>query len=690
MTLLLGGCSGESEKVPEPGTGGGGGGDQAGSTAPGLDAPPGKPTLRARQEFRMAGKPQGVCFADLNGDGRDELIAVCAAPPGLSIWGSEEGLIAELEIPDYPLNPQALTLGDATHPTHVALASRATSELIVVDLDSQQQLALPGVPRAFAVGDLGADGLQEFVVATREGELVLIDAQGSQTSTELPESASTCILVREGGVWVGSQSDASLRWFEHTSSGLRAREKIDLPGIPRDIFESEGEVFVAGGDRALWRLMPGGAVLALELGAIPISLDGRGNTLLGVSFTSLTYFILQGGGIVHQEYAGQDVWDGAIGDFDGDGVADVAFANRDAHRVSLVRSVKARQRPREAQRIPVDRGPHSLAATDLNGDGTREILVVHALSDRILTLEATNGTYRVRSRLPAGGGADRVSSGDVNGDGNPDALWLVRSGSGLVLRAYLGDGEGKLGPDMLACELSARTEGGDLLLADLDADGDVEVLVADTGSGLVRVIDGTTTASGYELVERSTLAVPSAPCALTALDDGRFAVAVGAPGPRIGFAVLFAEGLQLSEAEFIATEQAPVDVAALEFSGQAPHELALLTRRGDGPGKLIVFGKNPGGWTVLDSDSTGLRPYALSTGDIDGDGRDEIVVGAQNSHNVGLWHRNGGSLKRLPDLGAGRGVLDVLLVDLDGDGRSDLVVANNFSNDVSVAESLSH
>ena len=45
-------------------------------------------------------------------------------------------------------------------------------------------------------------------------------------------------------------------------------------------------------------------------------------------------------------------------------------------------------------------------------------------------------------------------------------------------------------------------------------------------------------------------------------------------------------------------------------------------------------------------------------------------------------------MKRLPDLGAGRGVLDVLLVDLDGDGHADLVTANNFSNDVSVAERL--
>ena len=80
-----------------------------------------------------------------------------------------------------------------------------------------------------------------------------------------------------------------------------------------------------------------------------------------------------------------------------------------------------------------------------------------------------------------------------------------------------------------------------------------------------------------------------------------------------------------------------------------------------------------------------MRPYAVALGDLDGDGRADVAVGAQNSHHVNVWRGLPGALlERLPDLGSGRGPLDVRIADLDGDGRGEIVVANNFSNDVGV------
>src|SRR5204862_433335 len=74
-----------------------------------------------------------------------------------------------------------------------------------------------------------------------------------------------------------------------------------------------------------------------------------------------------------------------------------------------------------------------------------------------------------------------------------------------------------------------------------------------------------------------------------------------------------------------------------------------------------------GEWRALDALPTGQRPYRIAAGDLDGDGRAEIVVSAQNSHHVNLWTSRGGapaSFARCPDLGVGTGPLDLALVDL--------------------------
>jgi len=83
---------------------------------------------------------------------------------------------------------------------------------------------------------------------------------------------------------------------------------------------------------------------------------------------------------------------------------------------------------------------------------------------------------------------------------------------------------------------------------------------------------------------------------------------------------------------------------------------------------------------------TGLAPQGLAAGDLNADGREDLLLAAQNSHLVELWlvHPSG-ALFRLPSLGVGLGPMAPLAVDLIGKDLVDIVVANAFSADVSVA-----
>ena len=436
--------------------------------------------------------------------------------------------------------------------------------------------------------------------------------------------------------------------------------------------------------------------VAAAPGAIPLDLevvgDERPQTILSLAFRDLSYSLWSEGALVHREYAGQDPWDAAAGDLDGDGRADVAFALRDAQRVAVELGREASSFA-EAVRLPVDRAPHSLAVLDLDGDGASEILVLCAMSDTLCVLTRRESRWTRSMTIPARLSADCVRAGDLDGDGLPDVAFLVRGESGSRLVTLFGASGAPFDEHATRVELVLGGGASDLLLTDLDGDARMEVLVADPERGRLLLARAN---PARELELAGTLDLPSAPCALALLDatapgSCSIAVALGEPGPRTGLALVamhFEAGVtSLEERAFFPIEGAmPIDVTVARDTRSRPR-IAVLSKAsaGDGPGRIDTF--------VLGTDlactpgervATGLRPFAVASGDLDGDGTDDLVASAQNSHHLNAWLQTPTGLQRLPDLGAGRGVLDVLCVDLDGDGKVEIVSANAFSSDLSV------
>jgi len=241
--------------------------------------------------------------------------------------------------------------------------------------------------------------------------------------------------------------------------------------------------------------------------------------------------------------------------------------------------------------------------------------------------------------------------------------------------------------DGQAPALEAGLEARDLFCA---RDGDTDVLVAVDPRGRALHF------FGPESAPARRLALDAPPLAAAAVElDG---------DPRAELAA--ATATQLLLFDDLERPLAPLDVAV---PGHAPKALRAADVDGDGredlvllyggqqdtaPGRVAVLLSEGGGrFRRAAIEETGLAPAALAAGDVDGDGRAELFCAAQNSHHVNVWtpRIEGGrlALQRLADLGAGLGPLDVHLADLDGDGRLDLITANNFSHDLSVAYNLS-
>ncbi len=714
------------------------------------DAPP--PRFQTRRERSLGGiEPDSLLAADLDGDGYTELVAACLDPGRLLLWrGTPEGLTDEpaiIPVGGFPLRPVALPPGaHGALPGRrlVAVASRSRREVTVLDLLGASpdrvlaRYAGPGedwIPRALAVGDPAGDGRCEIAVASERS--VAAFAPEKEPRIE-PRERSTprCALVPSGGggVWIGYQETMDLRAALVPPGVSGAR--LALSGFPRDLVELEAngsggpQIAVAGGDRSLW-LFDASAIAQgpreIEIDEIPLrviaaDLDGDAREeLVILCWYTLGWQILDPPSAGSRArgpsgYAGQTPRDLAVGDFDGDGSQDLVFANRDARVLSFLYG-DGDGGLRTCTRARVGRAPSSIACGDLDGDGAPDVAVIDASDNAISVLLNRRGTIGdPPARSFALRGEDLVlrslRCADLDADGRFDAALLVTGAWGARLVWLPGDGQGGLGE---ARKLDAGRSGSALLLLDLDADGRPEAIVADAEADEILILRPLGAAPGATPpAPPRRLALPSGPVALAAieLDDDptpEVAVALGGPGDRLGIAFLDAiedgDGPALTERLHLAARLradlpgAPLDIAAGDLDGDGRDDLVLLAldRPGSVSGWVLPMLRRKNGFVRGPARPTGLRPHHLALGDVDGDGRADLFVASQNTHVIDAWRslfrpegaaKPGSGLERLDGLGAGLGCLDVALVDLNGDGRLDVLAANAFSDDVAAIPNL--
>ncbi|MEM7310008.1 MAG: VCBS repeat-containing protein [Planctomycetota bacterium] len=685
----------------------------------------------ARREVAVAGKPVGLIARDFDGDGADDALALTRSPAALVLLaGGPEGL-APAAAPrplgdDYALGP--VDLGEAGFA--VALqGERALLWFRSGRPDAEPlRTALDDAPRALGAGDVDGDGAAEVLVATAGDELVVVGGDGAPRVVALPpdlRGRATFLHVFSdgGGVAIGAQLGEAIYVYRpgDLASGGEPKPatRLSLDGIPRAAREADldgdgdRELVVVGGDQSVWVLGLGSAggpsawtneaapspTRLAAPGAVPVDLeradldrDGRPELLL-IDFYDSGYGVLGAFApdgeprLSFKEYAGQDPVDAVAGDFDGDGRLDLAVANRNAQRVSLLLGSGFAAPKRvpfyQAFRTPVGANPTRVHAGNLDADPLPEAIALNA-GDR--TLAGRNNRFGllegdgplVRPEL-----APRsFAAGDADGDGDTDLAIVEADANGARLALYRGDGAGAFAAperfDVAEGDVVFAREGAEAALAVLDAAGSALHLVL-PASGEVRRIP-----------------LPAAPLAATAVElhSGRaLAVATGAGVLLVDQAGAVSEG---SRAAAPAGHR-PRHLAAADFDGDGSEDLALLYagERDTAPGRISILLRSADGFRPAAVVETGLAPARIDAGDVNGDGYAELFCAAQNSHNVNVWTRADGApaggglaLRRLADLGAGLGPLDVRLVDLDGDGRLDLVTANNFSHDLSVAYNL--
>jgi hypothetical protein len=275
----------------------------------------------------------------------------------------------------------------------------------------------------------------------------------------------------------------------------------------------------------------------------------------------------------------------AIGDFNGDGKADLAVANFDSNNVSILLGTGTGVFGAAAT-YPVGTNPSSVATGDLNGDGFLDLAVANAGSNNILILRGTGTGIFVLDTNISTANPRFVAIRDVNGDGNLDLITMVPSG----VEIRLGTGTGAFGP---ATTFATGGPGTGVVIGDFNLDGLADLAVPNPNNDTVSIL----------------------------LGDG-----AGAFGSPTIFAVGAAESLAIGD--FNGDGKRDLAVANLRSSSVSPPltgNVAILLSTG-GSGFFApptIFAAAP-------------SPRGIAIGDFNGDGKSDVAVADISSGNVSI------------------------------------------------------
>ncbi|MBS1121769.1 MAG: repeat protein [Deltaproteobacteria bacterium] len=346
----------------------------------------------------------------------------------------------------------------------------------------------------------------------------------------------------------------------------------------------------------------------------------------------------------------------ALGDLNGDGKLDLAIANDTTPgSVSILFNTTAvgANAPSFAAKVdfPTGTAPTSVALGDFNGDGKLDLAVANEGPSTVSVLLNTTAvgaatpSFAAKVDFATGSQPKSVAVGDFNGDAKPD-LAIANIGPSTVSILLGTTIAGATTPSFdNHKDFPTGAQPISVAIGDLDADGKLDLALANRTGNTVSVLRGTT--------------------------------AAGSTSPT------FAQRIDLP------TGTNPESVAIGDVDGDTKLDLVVANRTAGSVSVLLNTTVGAPSFAAKGDFATGAGPVAVAIGDLTGDGKPDLALANFGGNTVStLIGRTAlgdpASFAATIDFPAGANPTAVAIGDLNGDGRLDLVVTNQTDNTVSI------
>jgi len=381
----------------------------------------------------------------------------------------------------------------------------------------------------------------------------------------------------------------------------------------------------------------------------------------------------------------------ALADVNGDGKLDIITANFADGTISVLIG-KGDGTFQTQLPFVVGTGPDCIAVADVDGDGKPDLLVLDALLDSIVVLsDYRNGVFQAVTphslgRAQHGTQTQSFAVGDINHDGHADIVVTLTGASTRSIKVLLGDGKG--GFDEPGTLYRVGLEPDFVTLADVDQDGNPDILVVNGADSTLSVLlgkgDGT-----FHTAQTFAANGVSGSEILQSLAVGNFD---GDGFPDVVFPFVTHRAIRLLKNDgqggfhpvnTYLTGRTPVAVATADLNGD--HHADLVVTDSSDDDVSVFLGNGNGTLQASVKYATGKDPQALALADVNGDGTPDIVAANFGDGTISVLLGNGdGTFQPRQDFAAGTNLVAMTVADVDGDGTPDILVGNGISNRIGI------